>query len=535
MTRYKLAAISLLILGALAGSAHPKTQTEPEEMNVDEANAVVNKVVSPDEIVLDQVVDADDYTVGPGDQLTVVFTGKVVNRHVLEITPEGVLLVPEFGPITVAHMSLASAKARILGALSSRYKNVETSVSLTRLRHVKVTVSGEVERPGIYVLSAGDRVSEAVRMAGGVLEGASIRNLTLIRDDTRHKVDLLKHSLTGARGANPYVLEGDVIVVPASEELINRVGIFGAVRAPGSFEYAADDRLSDLLMMSYGLTADADSFNLKIVRFEADNLTKRTIDVYLPRGEGWIDSVRNIELHPDDRVYLRSIPEYHETAQAAIRGEVIYPGTYPVVEDSTRVTDLIRMAGGLTEDASLSEAYMNRSGFESVQEGEIERQLKLSANELDDIEKEYLKSQTTDRAGRVSIDFRKLLIGDDESYNITLKNGDQIIIPKLSRTVRVIGKVVRPGLIEFSYGRSAEYYIELAGGFGWKANKGKVRIVKGTSGAIVKPSRKVAIEVGDAVVVPEKMPRNWWEMTKDVGTFLANIATVYIVIDQVVK
>ena len=535
LIRFGISAICILVVILFVGSAYPKTPDESSKPGVKAVEPLIARSSSPEAIVLDQVVDPEEYVTGPGDQLTIVFTGKLVKRYTLDITPEGVLLVPEFGPIAIAHIPLAAAKSKILSALQSRYRDVSISVFLTRLRFVKVTVSGEVEAPGVIVLSAGDRISEAIRSAGGILPGASTRNITLIRGDKRPVVDLLKYSRTGSKTANPYVNEGDIIVVPSSERRIDRIGIFGAVKSPGSFEYSPNDRLSDLLMLAYGLTTDVDSFSCKIVRFEDDHVSKRTIDVSLPAGSAWIDSVRKIELFPDDRVYFLRIPSYHETAQVTVTGQVVYPGSYPIVEDSTRISDVIRMAGGLTEDASLSEASMDRYGFESLPEGEIEKQLQISADELGDVEKEYLKFRSADHPGRVSIDFWKLLIESDRSFDVTLKDGDRIVIPKLSRTVSVVGKVVRPGLIEFSYGKNAEYYIKLAGGFGWKANKGKVRIIKAASGAIVKPSRKVPIEVGDAVVVPERVPRNWWGVVKDVGAFLADIATVYIVIDQVVK
>jgi protein involved in polysaccharide export with SLBB domain len=535
LIRFGISAICIFLAVLLAGSAFPKTLDELSESDVTTVEPLLTQSVSPGTIVLDQIVDPEEYVTGPGDQLTIVFTGKLVKRYTLDVTPEGVLLVPEFGPITIAHIPLAAAKSKILSALQSRYRDVSISVFLTRLRFVKVTVSGEVENPGVIILSAGDRISEAIRSAGGILPGASTRNITLIRGDRRSVADLLKYFRTGSKTANPYVNEGDIIVVPSSEIRIDRIGIFGAVKSPGSFEYSPDDRLSDLLMLAYGLTTDVDSFSCKIVRFEDDNASKRTIEVDLPAGSAWIDSVKTIELFPDDRVYFLKIPSFHETAQVTVIGEVLYPGSYPIVEDSTRITDVIRVAGGLTENASLSEASMDRAGFESLPESEIEKQLQISADELGDVEKEYLKFRTTDHPGRVSIDFWKLLIENDRSYDVTLKDGDRILIPKLSRTVSVVGKVLRPGLIEFSYGKDAEYYIGLAGGFGWKANKGKVKIIKAASGAIVKPSKKLPIEVGDAVVVPEKIPINWWSVIKDVGAFLADIATVYIVIDQVIK
>lgn len=485
--------------------------------------------------VLDKVVDPDEYYVGPGDMFAIVFGGKLVNRYTLEVTPEGVLLIPEFGPVDVAGVSLSTAKERILRALRSRYRDVDISIFLVQLRRVKVTVSGEVLFPGVYILSASDRVSEAIRMAGGAGEHSSERNIILFRGDRQLMVDLQKYFRVDVKDANPYVREGDIVLVPISESVINRIGIYGAVRSPGDHEFASGDNLLDLIMLAYGLTTDADSLSCEIVRFESDRLTTRTMIVSLPAGDEWLDSVRHVQLLPDDRIYFRSIPEFHKKAQVVIYGEVVYPGAYPIIEDVTKLSEVIEMAGGLTENASLSEARMERAGYESIEEGEFERQLKLSAEELNDIEREYLRAQSIGNPGRVSVDFKRLLVDKEGRHDIALKNRDMIIIPRLSRTVRVIGKITRPGLVVHISGMNAKYYIEQAGGFGWRANKGKIRIIKAASGAIVKPSGKVPIEVGDAIVVPEKSERNWWNTAKDVGIFLANLATVYIVIDQVIE
>ncbi len=485
--------------------------------------------------VLDQVVDPDEYYVGPGDKFTVVIGGQLVNQYTLIVAPEGVLLVPEFGPIDVAGLSLSSARSRIMDALHSRYRDVDISILLAELRRVKITVSGEVMYPGVYVLSSGDRVSEAIRMAGGASDISSRRNIELFRGSQKLIVDLEKYFRADIKDANPYVREGDIIVVPSSERKINRIGIFGAVRSPGDHEFAAGDNLYDLIMLAYGLTTDVDSLYCEIVRFTPDRLMTKTMYVSLPSGDAWIDSVKNVELFPDDRIYFRSIPEFHKKAQVMILGEVVYPGAYPIIEDVTRLSEVIETAGGLTENASLSEARMDRAGYESIKEADFERQLKLSMEELNDVEKEYLRAQSIGNPGRVSVDFRKLLVDKEGRHDITLKDGDVIVIPRLSRTVRVIGKVTRPGLVVHVPGKDAKFYIEQAGGFGWRANKGKVRVIKASSGAIVKPSGKIPIEVGDAIIVPEKHDRNWWNTAKDVGIFLANIATVYIVIDQVIK
>jgi len=533
LPRFKYLLIILLAY-AISGAAYAQV-VDLEDRMAEMENARKNRPLSSvNSSALDGSVNPDRYVVGPGDELTIVFSGKIVNRHLLTVTPEGSLLVPEFGAIKVSSMSLSDAKDEVITALRSRYRNVPISVFLTGVRRIKVSVAGEVEFPGIYELSAADRVSDAISMTGEPVQDASRRNIRLIRSDSVHVVDLMGHLRAGRRDMNPYLIEGDVIVVPETDVDLYRVGIYGAVQSPDEFEYSPYDNLGAILMLAYGLSSDADSSRCEIVRFRND-LTTYTMNVSLPTGASWLDSLRAIKLMPDDRVYFRKKPFYHRTAQVRLLGEVVYPGWYPIIEDTTRLSDIIAKAGGFTLEASLVEATMDRRGFDAIKDSDLEKRLKLSANELNDVEMQYLKYQSADRPGRVSIDLNRLFVNADSTHDLTLKDGDVITVPKMSNTVRVIGNVLRPGLIEYASGMDYKFYIDKSGGFGWKANKRKVRIVKSSSGAIVNPSRKIPIEVGDAIVVPEKLDTDWWGIVKDVGLFLANLATVYIVVDQILE
>jgi protein involved in polysaccharide export with SLBB domain len=524
----------LLFLGSIAAAQLSRTESELSELQ--RLRALEEDRQEPVETsALDRVIEPEEYVVGPGDEITIMFTGKFVKRYSLKITPEGYLLIPEFGPVDIARMSLADAKDRLLRALKTRYRDVSISVLLTGVRKVKVSVSGEVENSGVYTVSAGDRVSEAIRRAGEATRFASERNIRVIRNGKVLRADLLSFFRVGIGALNPYVQEGDAIVVPTLEQKVYRVGIYGAVRSAGNFEYSDTDHLSDLIMLGYGLKFDADSSFCELVRFEPDHVKTKTIRIELPSDDSWEDSVANVKLMPDDRVYFRSKPAFHYAAQVEIRGEVVHPGFYPIIEDSTKLSEVINRAGGFTEDASLVEARMDRKGFESIEDTDLERHLKLSANELNDVEREFLKYESADRPGRVSVDFVKIFVQDDTTYDVTLKDGDEVLVPKVSNTVRVIGNVLKPGLIEYVKGADHSYYIERSGGFGWRANEGKVRIVKSISGAIVEPGDDAAIEVGDAIVVPEERDFDWWAFIKDAGVFLANLATVYIVIDQVIE
>jgi len=482
----------------------------------------------------DRIVDPDIYTVGPGDELTIFFYGGYTREHQLTITPEGSVLIPEFGEVMLGQISLSDAKVKIQSALKQRYKNVDISITLSGVRKLKISIDGMVQFPGIYTISSLDRTAEVVTLAGGLLDFASHRNIRLSRKDQVLIVDLQLSARGGSDWNNPYLLEGDKILIPPREREIDEIEIYGGIKMPGSFEHVPGDRIYDLILLAGGLTLNVDTNSARLVRFYDQRDSVLVIPLTLSEILSNQNSPENLELNPDDRVFIRTIPNYHSKAQVTIEGEVAFPGTYPIKEDTTTLTELIEQAGGFTLLASLNEARMYRFGYEAIKDTELDRQIKLSVDQLSGIEREYLLLRSDPEQGRISINFSDLFRNHNSEVDVTLKDRDRIIIPKVSNTVRIMGKVLKPGLLEYKKGADVDYYVSLAGGFIQNARKSKVRIIKGVSGTIVKPSGKVQIDVGDEILVPEKKDTDWWQVAKDVGLFLANLATVYFVVDKIV-
>lgn len=502
--------------------------TRAREMADDYAAQKVNEAQ-------DKIVDPDEYIVGPGDELVIFFYGSFTREIRLLITPEGSVLIPEFGEVFLGQVSLSKAKQTILKALRQSYRNVEISITLSNLRKLKISVDGEVYFPGIFTVSSMDRTMEALELAGGLKDGASKRNINLIRAGRTINIDLLLSARAGKTENNPYLLEGDKIFVPPLQAKIGAVEIYGPVKVFGEYEFVDGERISDLVALAGGLRINADTGSAILVRFDKSSNNTQTYplnlsEILLNPGieSDWL-------LQPDDRIFIRAIPDYHPKAVVTIDGEVLIPGTYAITEDTTTLSEVIAEAGGFTALASLDEAKMYRYGYEVMGATELDRQLKLSTDRLSEIEREYLLLRSDPQQGRVSIDFSELFLNNNKAYDVTLKDRDRIIIPRISNTVRIMGRVLRPGLVTYREGATVSYYVEKCGGFTKSANKGKIRVIKGTSGAIIKPSHKNPIEVGDEILVPEKRDTDWWEVTKDVGLFLANLATVYIVVDQIIK
>lgn len=508
--------------------------------------ASVPSVPATDKVLLDHKIDAGTYILGPGDVLSVFIWGNYQGQYTLTVSPEGMLLVPEVGPIEVAGYTLEKASEIISSSILKRYRNVETVISLVNLRRFKVYIGGAVNVPGAYAATPVTRVSEIIEMAGGFLgetEGvnfksdlrvvksddkiASKRNVQVLKQDgSIFTADIFRFQITGQTRYNPTINNGDKIFVPLKEQEINLYGIFGAVKNPGYFEYSQRDSLADLIELAHGFTLNADSHNVEIVRFLPDNKSTRTsnIDLY---SDDW-----NIQLKRDDRVFIKEIQNFHEKYQVRLVGEFRFPGYYAIKQDSTLLSDIVGKAGGFTELASLQEAEMFRISAEEVVDPEFDRLKNMEVADMSESEYEYFKVKSRSKPGRVSVNFIGLFVEGDTTRDFILRDGDIIRVPRKSKVVNVIGEVSNPGILTYVTGKNYRYYIERAGGFSDRADKGGVSLIDGITGEWQKAKKGKIIEPGDTIWISEKKKRNYWGFIKDTLVFVGNLATIYLVIRQ---
>ena len=527
-----------------------------------------SQVMLPTSQALEKTIEPDKYVLGPGDVLAVSIWGEPNTNFNLTVTPEGRLLIPTVSVLQVSGMTLSDAKKKIVKEIKKKYISGEVTVTLLSLRKFRVTVAGAVVRPGTVVVTAMDRVSDAIEKAGGFLEKvavtkqqeqtflttptrkemtvktsevktsaelitkeASKRNISLTRNSGQtFNVDILMYQITGKTEHNPYLLDGDIIYVPVKEEDVGIVGVYGAVKMPGEYEYVKGDRLADIIALAHGLTIDADVTQATIVRFEADNKTTRSIKIDL-KGL-FEDESRNIPLKADDRIYIRYLPQFHRKMQVTVKGEVLYPGKYNIEEGKTRLKDIIQQAGGFTKKASLSNAEVIRKAHEELVDPEFERLKKMDIADMTQQEREYFKIKSREKRGAMAVDFEKLFVENDEAHNILLRDRDVINVPPVGKTVTVTGQVLYPGLVAYKPGQNLDYYIKEAGGYNWNARKNKIRIIKAKTKEWIKPGRKTKIEVGDTIFVPEKPERDWWGLFKDIMRVTSEIATVALIVQN---
>lgn len=436
-------------------------------------------------------------------------------------------------------------------------------------RGPRVAVQGAVVREGIYELKQGEMLGDVLRAAGGFAADAELRRLTVHRilppaergpgPASRAAIDVELASAAGGGSASNHgvslppleLRDGDSLVVhrlpePGSELYVS---IAGAVRRPGRFPWRDGITLRELLHLGGGPVVGADLRQAEIARLPATRQGGRLADTvrvpldssYLAEREpsgryagppgpefGGSGSAREVTLDPYDHVLILMQPEFDLHRTVTVLGEVRAPGTYSLTRKDERLTDLIRRAGGVLPTAYPAGARFYRS-FQYTGLGDTVRVNADTAADLPQLGRPRQRDQ-------VNVSLVDALARPGTAVDIVLQPDDSVYVPEYLPTVRVSGAVVAPGSVQFVEGKSAEYYIENAGGFGLNADKGRT-VVRQANGSARTRSKFLFFTSwpepgpGAEVYVPAKPPRgpsNLGPVLTAVGSFLA--ATLSVVI-----
>jgi protein involved in polysaccharide export with SLBB domain len=368
------------------------------------------------------------------------------------------------------------------------------------------------------------------RDLGGALDGGKLvqptgsrRNVQLRhRDGTVERADLDRFTRTADPSRNPLLRDDDVVFVPAANAWIYADG---AVAHPQRFEHAPGDSLAVLLALAGGPLGNASRDRALFVRWSSPASREST---WIALGD--IQSgAFNPELRDGDRLLVYQLPEYHRFDSATILGEVMMPGVYPLVRGQTRLSDLVRAAGGFQPRAELSAIHVFRPRPESSeQDSELERLSRLSRNEMTSSEYEILRTRLAQRRPDFRVDWNRITRVPDT--DIVLMAGDIVRVEASLASVRVDGQVRRPGLVRYEAGARLERYVESAGGYSGRAARSQTLVTRVVTGQTL-PAREVgAIEPGDLIWVPERPDRTFWQNFGTLITVAAQVATIVIAV-----
>ena len=479
-------------------------------------------------VVIEGTLSPDAYYVGPGDGFLITVWGKRNEHFQSFVTPEGKLLIPQISEIMVGGLTIEELRVRLTEEINKYFFDVRVDATLIQLRQFQVYILGEVARPGGYPARAVDRVSQLVGRSGGLLPDGSARAIQILRGGAvSGHADLIRFNVDGDLEHNPFLRDGDVVLVRHRSA---EISVDGSVRVPGRFEFREGDSAGTLVRLSRGFQPDALVSEVELVRFNADQYTTTStlLDLSDTTSSDW-----KTPLLPDDRVFVRAKPEWHRSRSVTIEGEVKYPGIYSIEKDSTKLTHVVSLAGGFTDEASLLESYVVRRDTTELEDPEFERLKLTDPSDMTPTEYSYFKMKSRSQSGVMVVDFLRLFRGQDQSEDITLRHGDRIFVTQNRETVLVTGQVAVPGAMTFNAAFGVEDYIERAGGYGWNARKGKTRVIRAKTGEWVWANKVDNLGPGDTIWVPDKPYRDWWSIFFQGLATVGQIATIILVIDTV--
>lgn len=270
-----------------------------------------------------------DYVLGPGDGVRVQLFGKVNGIYELEVTRDGVLNLPEMGPVPVVGQRFSSFREELHARVAQTLIGTQVSVTMGVLRRIRVFVLGDVKRPGSYVVSGLSTISSALHHSGGISEVGTLRGIELKRGGRRvATLDLYDLLLSGDTSQDRRLQPGDVIFVPP---VGRTVGVGGAVKRPGIYEVPAGASVGEAVRLAGGLSPTAFGAGARLERIGADRRRQvLTVDVSADAGRSIVSG--DVLLVPE------VLPDWANTVW--LSGHVQRPGPYEWWS-GMRLTDLI--------------------------------------------------------------------------------------------------------------------------------------------------------------------------------------------------
>ena len=423
--------------------------------------------------------------------------------------------------------------------------SVSVDSTLARYQNM-VEIKGAIFRPGMYHVG-GDisTVKALVEAAAGLTEGAIGQHAVMHRMKVDRTLEVLSLDINGIlEGTVPDVplRNEDVIYIASREEneTLRTVSINGEVHYPGTYKFADNETIEDLIIQAGGPTEAASLVKIDVARritnpnaTEADDQIAQTFSFKLTPDFA-IQGQPDFTLQPFDEVYVRRSPNYTEQQNVTIEGEVQFEGTYALSNKGQRLSELLKQAGGLTKRAYPEGTKLLRL-MTPEERDQMETMLRTaqrnSGNDSIDIRK-----LVTNANYPVGIEMDKALENPGSEDDPILREGDRIIVPRYDGTVKINGEVLYPNTVRFKEGKNAKYNINLAGGTTSTAKESQTIIIY-MNGMVAKADRKHKPRPGCQIVVPTKRKGRTMGLAEwlTIGSSTASIATMIATIANLIK
>ena len=473
----------------------------------------------------------EDYVLGPGDEVFVRLWGSIELDTALVLDRSGQVVIPRVGPVRLGGVRYGAASEMVRQATRRLFSDFNVSVSLGRLRGVRVYVTGFADRPGAYNVSNLSSLSSIVMAAGGPSRAGSYRNIELKRGGkVISQFDLYELLLKGNKSSDRPLLSEDVIHFGP---IGNQVAVLGGVNNSAVFEIKPGETVDDLVAMAGGFSPGASVGAIHRLSIDQRELGFKE----LPKNEMKTAALRNgdIFISKNDSRF-RSATD-RSSRRVVVSGQVKNPGEYFLPPMAT-LKDAIQMAGGYVSGAYPYGIQLLRTSVRAQQEATLERVLReldrqvvasstirpLNAEEarLLQVRAEMSRSlverlQNLKPDGRLAL---PIAPSSSELPIVELEHGDQITVPTIPAFVGVFGSVVNGGTYLFRSNGRVSDYLSAAGGIRKGAEVDESFVIRangqaekfrpnGVSFLGLGSAKRIEQQIypGDNIIVPEDMAK----------------------------
>ena len=386
----------------------------------------------------------EDYRLGPGDEVIIDIWGNNQATIRQTISPEGTINIPDIGLVSLNGMTIKQADSYMKRKLGQIYSvdgedaKSEIKLTLGNIRTIQVNIMGEVAVPGTYYLSSLSNLYHALYRAGGVSSLGSLRAIQLVRNGKKiATVDVYDFILNGKSPDNITLQEGDIVVVPAFDRLVE---VIGNVKRPMVYELKDGETIAELLEYAGGFAGNAYKENLRVVRQDGREYQVYTVDA--PEYESF-------ELQDGDEITVGQMLDRFAN-RIEIKGAVYRPGIYQLGDGVNTVSQLIAKADGLKGDAFTNRALIHR-------------------------ERENLTLEV------IPVDVKGVL--DGSVADVVLQKNDVLYVPSIHDlndmgNIEVEGEVARPGTFVYADNMTLEDAVMMAGGLLESASTVKIDVTR---------------------------------------------------------
>jgi protein involved in polysaccharide export with SLBB domain len=381
-----------------------------------------------------------NYIIGAGDEIIVDIYGLSESTKKLKVSTEGFIRFPNLGPIKVAGLTIEDAQVKIKNEAAKVYTTIvggdtKVLISLGQMRSIRVTLIGEVNKPGSYSVSALSTIMNALYASGGPNAIGSFRKIVLVRSGIPIvQFDLYDFLLKGDLSKNKLLQDQDVIRIGAYEA---RVAVIGATKKQALFDIKKGETAQDVLAFAGGF---ADIGYKEMVRVKRMGLKGKEV---LTVKEA---NLASFNLVSGDTLAVDALATNYVN-RISIQGAVYYPGEYGV----TAIQNLQTL---------LTTAQIKENAF---------------------LERGVLRRLNTDMTPKlISFNVNDILSGKEK---LVLQKEDSVFIYakeaiREKYTITINGEVNQPAIYSYADNMRAQDLILLAGGFKEGASLQRVEIAR---------------------------------------------------------